>query len=388
MVTKFISWGFTIMEGQYKTKYAPFERCDYSTIQSQKTIIDKMVYVRQFLDNIPVFIFLLNKQRQIVFANKVFLDFIGTDSIYGMRPGECVNCIYAWEEDGGCGTSEFCSECGAVNAILNSQEKGFDTKECRITQINNDVLDLSVWAKRIEIAGFDFTLFSFSDISNEKRRQVLERIFFHDVLNTAWSLNGFIEMLKDKTSDELDEVLKITEEISVELIDEIKSQRTLTQAESGELELELTAFYTKDILEEVALSYRSQPIAEKRTLIIEHDCCNVNMTSDKKILKRVLGNLTKNALEASVAFDTISLNCEELDDKITFVVKNPSYIPRNIQLQLFQRSFSTKGTGRGIGTHSVKLLTEKYLNGTVTFESTKISGTSFMVTYPKTIIKV
>jgi sensor histidine kinase regulating citrate/malate metabolism len=54
-------------------------------------------------------------------------------------------------------------------------------------------------------------------------------------------------------------------------------------------------------------------------------------------------------------------------------------------MQIFQRSFSTKGTGRGIGTYSVKLLTEKYLQGEVSFISTKEFGTTFYITIPKEI---
>jgi signal transduction histidine kinase len=54
-----------------------------------------------------------------------------------------------------------------------------------------------------------------------------------------------------------------------------------------------------------------------------------------------------------------------------------------VQHQLFQRSFSTKGvTGRGIGTYSVKLLTEAYLHGTVEFRSTVADGTTFIVRLP------
>jgi sensor histidine kinase regulating citrate/malate metabolism len=51
-------------------------------------------------------------------------------------------------------------------------------------------------------------------------------------------------------------------------------------------------------------------------------------------------------------------------------------------LQVFQRSFSTKGRGRGIGTDSVRLLTEKYLEGRVAFTSTANTGTTFEVTLP------
>jgi CheY-like chemotaxis protein len=54
----------------------------------------------------------------------------------------------------------------------------------------------------------------------------------------------------------------------------------------------------------------------------------------------------------------------------------------HVQLQMFQRSFSTKGRGRGIGTYSVKLLTEKYLKGRVAFTSDPLTGTTFSVMVP------
>ena len=49
-----------------------------------------------------------------------------------------------------------------------------------------------------------------------------------------------------------------------------------------------------------------------------------------------------------------------------------------VKLQLFNRSFSTKGeNGRGFGTYTVKLLLERYLNGHVEFNSTEKDGTYF-----------
>jgi sensor histidine kinase regulating citrate/malate metabolism len=58
-------------------------------------------------------------------------------------------------------------------------------------------------------------------------------------------------------------------------------------------------------------------------------------------------------------------------------------MPKEVQLQLFQRSFSTKGRGRGIGTYSIKLLTEKYLRGKVDFISNEGTGTTFNLYFPK-----
>jgi sensor histidine kinase regulating citrate/malate metabolism len=60
-------------------------------------------------------------------------------------------------------------------------------------------------------------------------------------------------------------------------------------------------------------------------------------------------------------------------------VHNQGFIPKDVQLQIFQRSFSTKGEGRGIGTYSMKLLGEKYLKGKVRFESLDKNGTTFYI---------
>ena len=52
------------------------------------------------------------------------------------------------------------------------------------------------------------------------------------------------------------------------------------------------------------------------------------------------------------------------------------------RLQVFQRSFSTKGSGRGLGTYSMRLLTEHYLRGSVGFTSSAAEGTTFFASYP------
>ena len=40
------------------------------------------------------------------------------------------------------------------------------------------------------------------------------------------------------------------------------------------------------------------------------------------------------------------------------------------------------GQGRGLGTYSIKLLTERYLKGKVDFTSDATAGTTFRVWYP------
>ena len=89
--------------------------------------------------------------------------------------------------------------------------------------------------------------------------------------------------------------------------------------------------------------------------------------------------MTKNALDASLPDSKAELKAQLTDEKKIFSVYNPGFIQREAQLQLFKRSYTTKGAGRGLGTYSMKLLGEKYLKGKVWFESTEEKGTTFFI---------
>ena len=53
-------------------------------------------------------------------------------------------------------------------------------------------------------------------------------------------------------------------------------------------------------------------------------------------------------------------------------------IPDKIKDKIFEKGFSTKGSGRGVGMYYTKQLVES-LGGTISFESEEDIGTSFMV---------
>jgi hypothetical protein len=369
-----------------KTKFAPAERAPQKIIDYQKNVIKSFLTLKPFIDDINHMIIILNFERQIVYANKLFNRFTRNDKLFGQRLGEAVGCIHSHEEEGGCGTSDSCAECGTVNSILNSQKYGVDNRECRITCENNVVYDLDVWTKTITIDDTNFTVVSITDISNEKRRKVLERIFFHDVLNTAGSLRNFLELMRNGSEEEKSEFLTYSLDISNTLIDELKAQRMLVLAEDSKLEIDVTEFSPSNMIEEVISTYEKNYLGENKVITFINNAENTEIIkSDKTLLRRVISNLLKNALEASKDGDRVTLTLEEINSQIVFNVHNTSFIPKNIALQIFQRSFSTKGVGRGIGTYSVKLLTEKYLNGEVSFITDQNLGTTFTVIIPKEI---
>ena len=96
----------------------------------------------------------------------------------------------------------------------------------------------------------------------------------------------------------------------------------------------------------------------------------------------MLSILIKNALEDTRNGGEVIIRSEREGEYAQIIISNPGYIEPQVAYQIFQKSFSTKNQTRGMGTYSAKLLTEKYLNGTLTFNSDKLSGTHFVVSLP------
>ncbi len=369
-----------------ETEFAPAERASPREINAHFDGLSTTPLLHDLMRAIPNIVLILNQNRQIVFANERLLEHLEIQDIreiLGQRPGELLNCIHAFETEGGCGTTRFCRHCGAVRAILQAQKGHMDVQECRILRTDGRALDLRVWATPLTFNGERLMVFAVMDIEDEKRRAMLERTFFHDILNTAGIIRGTVELLptveEAETARQLQALLLSA---TRRLIGEIEIQNELVAAEHGELQLAYENIEARAFLHELARIYTTHKVAHKKHIQVSPVAEEVVFQSDPRMLARVLGNLIKNALEASQPGDTVTLHCARAGATVRFMVHNPTVMPPEVQEQVFQRSFSTKGEGRGIGTYSIKLLTEHYLHGEVAFRSKPGEGTTFVVTYP------
>lgn len=351
---------------------------------------DSVELLKILINAMPHQVLVLNGHRQIIYANQALLSRAGKKDpldLVGSRPGELFNCKNVPFSPGGCGTNEACGTCGALSAILESLRSRQSTRECRIISITREggmePLDLRATATPLRRNGNLYCILALEDISDTKRREVLERVFFHDILNTASSIRGLVLLLLEKAIDP--EALNESLDRSTEsLINEIRSQRMLLNAENHSVKIKWEQTTPIKVIDHIATIYQLHELALGKNIDICQETSCEPIVTDTSLLGRVIGNMLKNALEASRTGETVTLGCTPKEGRMEFWCHNSKPMSREVQLQIFQRSFSTKGPGRGTGTFSIKLIGEKYLHGHVYFRCSEDSGTTFCISLPPT----
>lgn len=370
-----------------ETLFAPAERSAWDEIERETSSIEEDAIVEMVMKAIPNIFVVLNPHRQIILANRVLAEAAGVENpaqVYGMRPGEVLDCIHADEMPGGCGTSSFCSSCGAVRAILRALDGVTNEDECQVLQKNSGkTLEFRVYATPFTQHSGRYVFFVINDIESEKRRKILEHVFFHDVMNTAGAIFNIAELLARTPPEEHPEFIPLLENSSKRLIDEVRAHRALLSAEHGELVPEFRPWSAGKIVRETVDLFRETAHSLRTAIETQIPEGEVTLKTDRLLLGRILGNLLKNAIEASRSGDTVRIGYTvESGETIRFFVHNAGVMPVSTKNQIFQRSFSTKGLGRGLGTYSVKLLGERFLGGRVWFVSSEEeNGTTFYVEF-------
>ncbi|WP_445748315.1 sensor histidine kinase [Polaribacter sp.] len=359
-------------------------------LDKERIIIDSLIHFKDIFNSISTVSLVLNSFRQIIFASNDFLknfDLTSDNSIFGLRFGEVLSCIHAKESPHGCNNSNSCYLCGAFQAVLESEKTNQKVqKETRITTNKNGdqaSLELSISSVPIKLSNKQFYIVTIIDISSEKRKLQLERIFIHDLVNSAGGISGLSDVLEYSLTEETKtKAIDLIGKTSKVLLDQIISFRNILSAESGELEVKYSEVFSGDLIDE-AIVLVSNNKSLHTTIVKDANSENILFVSDKLLVNRILVNMLKNAAESEKNPESIiTIGSKLTDDTIKFWVKNNGIIPDFVQKQIFQRSFSTKGSNRGLGTYSMKLLGEKYLKGKVGFISNENDKTQFYIELP------
>lgn len=329
-------------------------------------------------------IFIVDEALKIVSVNNKD---VRADGIRRMGPGDFLQCTNAAEGTGGCGTHAYCKHC----SLRNSVKKAFDTNalvmdECTLMQADNNKIVLEYTVTPFDVGGQRHAAIFAVDISARKQKQIMDRVFFHDVLNLMGALNGFVQLLLEEPDHEmLLEVKKLSEQV----INNISYQKDVMNAENKSLALLPSDVTVQSFLDDVSVSLCSTAQNFNCKLEIRNNCeVDVALRTDVRLLHRIVLNMVKNAVEASAVDGTVTVTTSMPENKnvVTFSVHNDGVIPVQYRSRIFRFGQSSKGIGRGLGTYSMKLFGENYLKGQVWFTTNEEEGTTFFLNLPLTLI--
>lgn len=363
------------------THFAPAGRADAEPLRllAQRALSDPIV--RVVMQSVGGYALVLDEHRQIIAANEALLTMLGgklNDNVLGMRPGEAVGCVNAHRGPDGCGTSVQCRHCGAVAAILAAQAKdvpidGTCSLACcndrhpKPTEFDIRVTPLSLGDARVYV-------FAFHDVTGARRRELLERMFLHDLGNLATGLIGWSEELSTATLN--DAAMQVVE-LAHRLGEQLEEQRILVDFERGRAQLNRVRVDIDALVADLRIWFGAHECAKKRHFVVERAEPLAELYTDRQLLLRVLGNLLKNAFEATPPGGTVTLRLIANGEGIVFEIRNPGNLSDDLRQKLFRQRFSTKGPARGLGTHAVQFFGEQCLGGQVSFDATEEQGTIF-----------
>ncbi len=366
------------------THFAPPERKSGSELHEDVNRATTNDFINGLMTITNGLFAVLNDKRQVLAVNDTFIKLLGIEDsgqILGLRPGECVNCVHSCEMPGGCGTSEYCSTCGAVVSIMAALEtRQPQERTCAlVVEKDGQKIDLYFSVRSCPLVVDDslYVLLFLQDISMQQYRACLDRTFFHDINNILCALVCKSEMLARQALPN-EEKLKDLHQIALRIAQEISIQNSLQKSLDVSYKPLYGKFTANSLLKEVDQVFGDHPLTVRRTLSVEYGPHDLVLVTDFHLASRIIINMVTNALEATPEGGKVLLSIDPQHTTVTFCVWNSGMIPEDTARRIFQRNFSTKSDmGRGFGTYSMKLFGEQVLGGSVCFESAQETGTTF-----------
>ena len=214
-----------------------------------------------------------------------------------------------------------------------------------------------------------------AEAANEAKTEFLQRMS-HDIRTPINGIRGMVNMA-DHYADDMEKQTEYrtkVKEASNLLLELVNDVLDMSKLESGEVVLEESPFNLSSIFREV-FNVIEQMAAEQNIRIVweKKEIIHRDLIGSPRYVKRVMMNILSNAVKYNRENGQIYISCREI----------PSEQPEMTIMEFVCRDtgIRTKFTGTGLGMPITKKLVEK-MGGTVTFESEKGVGTTFVIRVP------
>lgn len=214
----------------------------------------------------------------------------------------------------------------------------------------------------------------------------------HEVRTPLNAIIGFVQILKDGTvgpvTSEQQECLEEIEESGHQLLGLINDILELSLLEVGGQEVKSEEFDLALLLGDWLESFRQKAAERNMSLSLDIDQAVGMMTTDSRILKKVVRSLLENAIKFTPAGGRVGINMGKEKDEIQLTVWDSGIGMSEAQLKILFQPFqqgegymSKQYRGVGLGLVLCKRFLE-LLGGRIQVESTLGKGSSFTFVLP------
>ena len=235
-----------------------------------------------------------------------------------------------------------------------------------------------------------------AEAANEAKTEFLQRMS-HDIRTPINGICGMIDVAEHYADDmekqtECRAKIKETSHLLLELINEVLD---MSKLESDEVVLEEIPFNLSNISKEIFVVIE-QIAAEENIRIVweKEEITHWNLIGSPGYVKRIMMNILSNAVKYNKENGYIYISYQEFTSEqegrvtIEFICRDTRIgMTKDFQKRLFEpfaqehAGSRTKFSGTGLGMPITKKLIEK-MGGTITFESKKGEGTTFVIRIP------
>ena len=291
------------------------------------------------------------------------------------------------------------SRCWWQETVLMSQEMVYESKTKQTSTVIGAIIlfkDISEFheqedreRERLQVA------YEKADLESRAKTEFMNRMS-HDIRTPINGICGMVDVGDHYSNDlqkQADCRKKIREasNILLELINEVLD---MSKLESGEILLEEKPFDVyktiNDVMDLISRQADERGIKVEQTIEIEHR----RLLGSSLYLKRMLMNILSNAVKYNKDYGSIDLSCKEIPSHSTestmleFTCQDTGIgMSSGFKEHVFesfareQKGGASKFGGTGLGMTITKNLAEK-MGGTITFESEKDKGTTFVLRIP------
>ena len=372
-----------------ETYFAPGARAEGAVLQRDIAFVASNPVIDALLALAGGMLAVLNEERQAIALNPTFTEALGirnSERAFGLRLGEILRCDHADEPPHGCGTTEFCSSCGAAVAIVAclTTETTQERKCILTTTLSGAPREMCFHVRACPMRSGQrrYVVLFLHDITTYERLEAQNRVLLHDVNNHLVALLGASELLALDGAGDL-KLLNTVSSAARHVRGAVALHRALAQDSERQRPATLEDVPLAPFVDELVYTYTAHPASAKKEFVVSGADTVPTVRTDPALLMRVLGNMVVNAFEATAFGGAVRFAIEQTSNHLVFSVHNDTVIPREVALRVFQLHHTTKpGPGRGLGTYSMKLIGEQLLGGKVEFSSTEAEGTTFRFLHP------